>query len=232
MLKPALSTVPRTPRPTVNSPVAGSEDALVARLRAGDEAAFRQLLGLHHGNMVGLARSFVRSRETAEEVAQDTWLAVIEGIDAFEQRSGLKAWIYAILVNKARTRAVRDGRMVALSELSSEVEALAVDADRFSEAGAWIDPPRVLEELTPERHAAGRELLAHMRDALDKLPALQRAVIILRDIEGTDAEEACNILGISETNQRVLLHRGRTRLRSDMERLMTSPDPPREARHA
>ena len=232
MPNPPLSTVPAKPRPTGSSPLTGDEDALIARLRAGDEGAFQHLLGLHHGNMVGLARSYVRSRETAEEVAQDTWLAVIEGIDGFEQRSGLKAWIYAILVNKARTRAVRDGRMVAFSELSSEVDEPAVDADRFSDAGAWIDPPRPWEELTPERHAAARELLAHMRIALDKLPAAQRAVITLRDVEGCNADEACNILGISETNQRVVLHRGRTRLRSDMEKLMTAPNPPGEAMHA
>ena len=122
--------------------------------------------------------------------------------------------------------------MVAVSELASEVDGPAVGADRFSGAGGWVDPPRAWEELTPERHAAARELLAHMRIALDSLPALQRAVIILRDVEGCDADEACNILGISETNQRVLLHRGRTRLRSDMEKLMTSPNPRREATHA
>lgn len=232
MPNPSLPTARPTLRAASDSSLADSEDALVARLRAGDEAAFQHLLDLHHRNMVGLARSYVRSRETAEEVAQDTWLAVIEGIDVFEQRSGLKAWIYAILVNKARTRAVRDGRVVAVSELASEVDGPAVGADRFSGAGGWVDPPRAWEELTPERHAAARELLAHMRIALDSLPALQRAVIILRDVEGCDADEACNILGISETNQRVLLHRGRTRLRSDMEKLMTSPNPRREATHA
>lgn len=232
MVKPPLSTVPPARRPAGDGAAIGGEEALVSRLRAGDEAAFRHLLDLHHSNMVGLARGYVRSRATAEEVVQDTWLAVIEGIDAFEQRSALKAWVYAILVNKARTRAVRDGHMVALSELSTEPDEPAIDAGRFSQGGTWIDPPQAWDELTPERHAAGRELLAHMRSALDGLPPQQRAVIILRDVEGCDGDEACNILGISETNQRVLLHRGRTRLRSDMEKLLTSSHPQREATHA
>ena len=122
--------------------------------------------------------------------------------------------------------------MVAQSELSTEPDEPAIDTGRFSEAGTWIDPPQVWDELTPERHPAARELLAHMRSAVDKLPALQRAVIILRDVEGCDGDEACNILGISETNQRVLLHRGRTRLRGDMEKLLTSSHLQREATHA
>lgn len=209
------------------------DKTLVARLRAGDERAFQQLVTLYHANMVRLARSYVRSREVAEEVVQDTWLAVIEGIHGFEGRASLKGWIYAILANKARTRAVRDGRTIAFSELSTVGDGEpAVDADRFAPDGHWTDPPHPWGELTPEREVAGRELLAHIGDALERLPALQRAVIILRDIEGCDAEEACNILGISETNHRVLLHRGRNKLRAEMEMLLTSREPKREARHA
>ncbi len=132
-----------------------------------------------------------------------------------------------------RAPAAREGRTVAFSEISSQdADQPAVDPDRFSSAGAWTEPPEPWEELTPERLLAGRELLAHMRDALEKLPSMQRAVIILRDVEGCDAEDACNILGISETNQRVLLHRGRAKLRGEMERLLDSPRRRRDTGHA
>lgn len=201
-----------------------ASDKLVQRLRAGDEKAFRELVNLYHSNMLGLARTYLHSRPSAEEVVQDTWIAVIQGIDRFEGRSSLKAWIYAILVNKARTRAVREGRTVSFSELSRNDEAdAAMDPARFRADGHWSDPPAVWEELTPERFASGRELLGHMREALERLPEAQRAVILLRDVEGCAAEEACNILGISETNQRVLLHRGRAKLRNTMERLLALP---------
>jgi RNA polymerase sigma-70 factor (ECF subfamily) len=213
--------------PLATAPADAATDCLVARLRSGDEDAFRELVSLYHGNMLGLARTYVRTKQSAEEIVQDTWIAVIEGIDRFEGRSSLKSWLYAILVNKARTRAVREGRTVSFSELSSDdPDDAAMDAERFRADGHWANPPAVWEELTPERFAAGRELLGHMRDALDRLPEAQRAVIILRDVEGCEAEEACNILGLSETNQRVLLHRGRAKLRDAMERLLAVPRGP------
>jgi RNA polymerase sigma-70 factor, ECF subfamily len=213
--------------------IAGIEDDFVTHLRAGDEQAFRNLLGRYHGSMVGLARTYVRTRDTAEEVVQDTWIAVIEGIAGFEQRSSLKAWIYAILVNKARARGTREGRTIAFSQLALEgADQPAVDPDRFSGEGAWTDPPDAWEELTPERHVAGRELLGHMLEAFEKLSPAQRAVIILRDVEGCNTEDACNILGITETNQRVLLHRGRATLRAHMERLLGSPKRWKDAGHA
>lgn len=217
----------------VSGPAVPADD-LVARLRGGDEAAFQQVLDAYHDNMVGLARLYVRRRETAEEVVQDTWIAVIEGIGGFEGRASLKAWIYAILVNKAKTRAMRDGRTVLFSELGPEdADEPVVDPARFrSSDHHWSDPPLAWEELTPERHAAGRELLAHMQSALEKLPEAQRAVILLRDVEGCDADEACNVLGISETNQRVLLHRGRAKLRNEMERLLAPAVRQRSASHA
>jgi RNA polymerase sigma-70 factor (ECF subfamily) len=218
-----LGEAGRAAQPTA-PPTDAATDALVARLRSGDEDAFRELVSLYHGNMLGLARTYLKSKQSAEEIVQDTWIAVIEGIDRFEGRSSLKSWLYAILVNKARTRAVREGRTVSFSELSSDdPDAAAMDAERFRADGHWANPPAVWEELTPERFAAGRELLGHMRDALERLPEAQRAVIILRDVEGCEAEEACNILGLSETNQRVLLHRGRARLRDAMERLLAVP---------
>lgn len=200
----------------------GSEEELVARLRRGDESAFRDFISRHHGNMIGLALSYVQVRATAEEVVQDTWLAAIERLRQFEGRSSLKTWVFAILTNKAQTRAVRDGRISLFSEIDSELASddPAVDPARFTPAGSWRTPPRAFDEITPERIAADRELLLHIRSALDNLPKAQRAVIILRDVEGLSPDEVCNILGISESNHRVLLHRGRAKLRNHLETLL------------
>lgn len=202
----------------------GEDEAgdLVARLLAGDEDAFRDLLAAHHSSMVRVARSFVRNPATAEEVAQETWLKVLEGLHGFEGRSSLKSWIFSILANRARTRAVRDGRTLLFSDMSGGGgdDEPAVDPSRFNAAGYWHEPPRPWDDLTPERLAASGQIRDHMTRALDELPDAQRAVVVLRDVEGCSAEEACNILGISETNQRVLLHRGRSRLRRLLEPVM------------
>lgn len=172
----------------------------------------------HHVAMVRLARTFVQSMATAEEVAQETWLAVLQGLDRFEGRSSLKTWIFSILANRARTRAVRDRRIVFLSEIGGEdsVEP-AVDPARFRPSGAWDQPPRPWDVASPEGRAASAQLLEHVRRAIEALPEAQRAVVLLRDVEECTAEEACNILGLSETNQRVLLHRGRSRVRKALE---------------
>ena len=191
----------------------------LARLRAGDEAAFRRIVRDFNGPMLSLARTFVKTRSTAEEVVQDTWVAVISGLSTFEERSSLKTWIFSILVNKARTRGARDGRMLSFSDLGRE-GGPAVDPHRFRPDGSWDEPPVLSHDLTPERIVAGRQMLEHVRAALDTLPAAQRSVILLRDVEGLDAEEACAILGVSEANQRVLLHRGRARLRDALEALL------------
>jgi RNA polymerase sigma-70 factor (ECF subfamily) len=208
-----------------------SDSALVAKLRAGDEGAFEQLLQLYHRNMVGVARHYVRSPDIAEEVVQDTWLAVIEGLNSFEGRSSLKGWIYAIVANKARTRGVRDGRVKSFSELTidGELGDPAIDPERFNPDGFWRTPPFDWNAITPEREVSDRQLLDLAREGLDKLPESQRAAIILRDIEGLSAEQACNILGISETNYRVLLHRGRTKLRAHMEGVLEAADDHRVA---
>jgi len=197
---------------------------LVGRLLAGDEETFRDLLAAHHASMVRLARSFVRNPATAEEVAQETWLQVLQGLDRFEGRSTLKSWIFSILANRARTRAVRDGRTLLFSDMSGEAGDAepAVDPARFNAAGYWDQPPRPWDDLTPERLAASGQIRDRLASALDELPDAQRAVVVLRDVEGCSSEEACNILGISETNQRVLLHRGRSRLRLLLEPLMES----------
>jgi len=198
------------------------DGALVERLLAGDEDAFRDLLAAHHTNMVRLARSFVRNSATAEEVTQETWLQVLKGLDKFEGRSTLNSWIFSILANRARTRAVRDGRTLLFSDMSGEAEGAesAVDPARFNAAGYWDQPPRPWDDLTPERLAASGQIGERLAGAMDELPDAQRAVVMLRDVEGCSSEEACNVLGISETNQRVLLHRGRSRLRSLLEPLM------------
>jgi len=202
--------------------VATAEEDLIARLKAGDEEAFRDLLARHHDHLLHFARTFVKSPATAEEVVQETWLAVLKGLDAFEGRSSLKSWIYAIVANRARTRAVRDGRTLLFSEMSNQGDddALAVDPSRFNASGYWDQPPRPWDDLSPERLAASSQIRSRLATALEELPETQRAVVVLRDVEGCSSDEACNILGISETNQRVLLHRGRSRLRRLLEPLM------------
>lgn len=200
------------------------EGLFLVRLRAGEEAAFCELLEAHHSALLRLARTFLREAASAEEVVQETWLAVLEGLDGFEGRSALKSWIFSILANKARTRAVRDGRMVLFSDMTSgdEDDEAAVDPSRFKASGYWNEPPRPWDDFTPERLLSNGEMLQHIKAALENLPEAQRAIVILRDMEGCSAEEACNILGVSETNQRVLLHRGRSRLRRALESVLSA----------
>lgn len=190
---------------------------MLARLRTKDSAAFTALVRLLHGRLLRLARLFVRDAAVAEEVVQDTWVAVLNGLDGFEGRSALRTWIIRILVNKAKTRAVREARSVPVSSLPEE-EAAAVDPERFTARGGWAQPPQPWEERNPEQHALEVEALACVETTLRELPELQRAVVFLRDVEGLDAEEACNVLSLSESNQRVLLHRARSRLRAALER--------------
>ena len=202
-----------------------SERDLCAALRRGDESAFSTLVSLYHAPLRRLALSYVRSAAVADEVVQETWLAVLRGVDNFEERSSLKTWIFRILTNKAKTRAERESRTVPLSALPSgdagEDES-AVDPNRFFDQqharwpGHWASPPARWDEL-PAEHLEGRELLDAMKAAIEELPARQRQVIVLRDIEGWDAEEACRVLELSEANQRVLLHRARSRVRQALE---------------
>lgn len=199
------------------------EDPFVARLHARDDAAFRQLVRQHHRVMIGLARTFVRNSATAEEVVQDTWLAVISGLSGFEARSSLKSWIFGILVNKARTRAVRDGRTITFTDMSADGEP-TVDADRFTPDGSWGDPPGTWTDINPERIVAGRQLLAHVMAILETLPPAQRSIVMLRDVEGLTADEARLVLGVTDANQRVLLHRGRSRIRQALEALLAGSD--------
>lgn len=194
--------------------------ALVARLRAGDEATFRALVRDQHRALLRVAIAFVGSPAVAEELVQDTWMAVIAALDGFEGRSTLRTWIGRILVNRAKTRSVRDRRTVPFSALSPEDEA-PVEPERFAPSGFWCAPPsreRAAPDEVPEALVLRKEARAHIERELEALPAAQRTVVTLRDLEGWSAEEVCNVLEVSESNQRVLLHRGRTRLRAALER--------------
>jgi RNA polymerase sigma-70 factor (ECF subfamily) len=190
-----------------------AEAALLARLRQGDAAAFEALVDRHGGPLLRLARSFVKVPAVAEEVVQDTWLAALDGLAGFEGRSSLRTWLFRILANKARTRAVREGRSVPWSSLGPGDDGPSVDPDCFQPDGHWKQAITGWTEEDPERLALGAETRAAIEAAIGALPENQRAVITLRDVEGVEAEEACAILGLSEANQRVLLHRARTRVR-------------------
>jgi RNA polymerase sigma-70 factor (ECF subfamily) len=195
-----------------------TDDAVLARLLAGDEAAFSALVTSHHGSLLRLALTFVSNHAAAEEVVQETWLGVLKGLKSFEGRASLKTWIFRILVNRARTRGARDGRTVnfsALEDPDGDTEALT---DRFSAQGRWVQPPALWQEQNPEELLLRGETVNCLQDAIANLPANQRAVVTLRDVNGIEPQEVCNILGISETNQRVLLHRARTRVRATLEK--------------
>jgi len=201
-------------------PTTGEADAgLLARLRAGDRAAFAALVNRNSGSLLRVARSLVRDPAAAEELVQETWLAVLTGLDAFEGRSSLRTWLFRICVNKARTRFVRDGRTVPFSSLGSPDGGSegGVDPERFDDAGAWRDPPSTWSEENPERLVSGAQTLAAIEACIAELPESQRTVMTLRDVEGLETEEICNLLSITVTNQRVLLHRARAKVRAALE---------------
>jgi RNA polymerase sigma-70 factor (ECF subfamily) len=185
----------------------------VEALRAGDEATFERLVREYSPAMLRVAQLYVGSRAAAEEVVQDTWIGVLNGIGRFEGRSSLKTWIFRILTNIAKTRGQREGRSVPFSALGSGDDQ-AVDPDRFAQDGQWASPPR---SFGPEERLLGRETLDVVERAIAALPPSQAIVITMRDVEGFGAEETRNVLGISETNQRVLLHRARAKVRQALE---------------
>jgi RNA polymerase sigma-70 factor, ECF subfamily len=188
-----------------------ADASLLRRLRGGDERAFSDLVERYHSSMLRLALSFVPSRAVAEEVVQDTWLAMLRGLDRFEGRSSLRTWLFTILVNRARTTGVREARSVPVADAGP-----AVDASRFGPSGAWAVPPEHWVEEAENRIDAAK-LSESLRGAMDLLPARQREVVLLRDVEGLTSNEVCDVLAISEANQRVLLHRGRSKLRQALE---------------
>jgi len=187
------------------------DNELLEGLRAGDQEAFVALVGRHNRALFFVARSFVPSDAIAEEVVQDTWMAVVRGVSKFEGRSSIKTWLVKIAINRARSTGVRESRALPLS--GSEP---AVDPNRFDTNGHWITPPESFMEDAEDRMVAG-SLSESIHSSLENLPGSQRQVVTLRDIEGLDSKEVCQLLEISEVNQRVLLHRGRSRLRQDLE---------------
>jgi RNA polymerase sigma-70 factor (ECF subfamily) len=196
--------------------------ALVSRLRDGDEAAFRHLVQRMNRGLLRVAQAFVESPAAAEEVVQETWLAVVAQIDGFEGRSSLRTWIGSILCNRAKTRGVRDKRSVPFSSLTKE-DVDPVEPERFTARGFWSPPPSRWDDA-PENLVLRKESREAIERELATLPEAQRTVVVLRDLEGWSSEEVCNVLAIAETNQRVLLHRGRQRLRAALERTYSRTD--------
>ena len=199
---------------------ARDEPALIVRLRAGDEDAFATLVDRYWSSMLHVARGFVATREAAEDVVQETFLAVVTGLDRFEGRSSLSTWMFRILVNRARTRGEREGRTRPFSSVAAaDAGGPTVDPDRFTRrgwwAGHWEDPPP--DVSLPEAGVLAAEMGERLTEAIAALPEAQRAVVELRDVVGLDAAEVCELLGITEGNQRVLLHRGRAKVRAAVE---------------
>ncbi len=202
----------------------GEDAALVVALRMGDEKAFAELLDCHYDTMLRVARMYVATVEAAEDVVQETFLGVIRGIDRFEERSSIKTWMFRILVNRAKTRGEREGRTRPFSSLQPELEAgrPSVDPGRFIAdgrwAGFWGTPPST--EHLPEARLLAAEVGGRIVAAIDELPPSQRAVITLRDVHGLSATDVCDLLDLSEANQRVLLHRARSKARATLERYL------------
>jgi RNA polymerase sigma-70 factor (ECF subfamily) len=204
-------------------PPVADDHALVERLRARDEGAFMDLVERWSPSMLRVARTYVPTQAVAEDVVQETWLGVLTGIDRFEERSSLRTWVFSILVNRARTRGERERRTLPFASLAreeSEGDFAAVDADRFihegAQLGAWAAPPvRWWEE--PERALDSSEAVARIEAEIEKLPETQRLVITMRDVLGMSSEDVRSALDLSETNQRVLLHRARSKVRAGLE---------------
>jgi len=207
--------------PNVQQSMPHDEADLVQALQRGDEQVFAAAMDVYSGSLLRLAMSFVPSRAVAEEVVQETWMGVLEGIGRFEGRSSFKTWLFRILTNRAKTRGTRERRYepfgLAGSGSDGDDGPSLEDALFITEGsgkGHWADPPQGWEADTPERALLSKECRMAIEDAINGLPDHQRQVITLRDVEGVGADEVCNILSISETNQRVLLHRARTKVRA------------------
>jgi RNA polymerase sigma-70 factor (ECF subfamily) len=214
-------TVAHEAETSEEAPVLPDDQTLVAALQRGDESAFVALVQAYHALLIRLALSYVAHRAMAEDVVQETWLGVLRGLDRFEARCSLKTWICRILMNRARTRAQRDGRLVPFASLWGPDDEPAVDPARFHAsgpyAGHWTSTVQSWDEI-PEEGLLSDETRQQIRAAIDVLPANQRTVISLRDLEGWSAQDVCAALEISEANQRVLLHRARAKVRQALER--------------
>ena len=216
--------MPRTPptAPSSDDPASRDRDApLVAGLRAGDEEAFATLVSRYHASLKRIARMYVSTDAVAEDLVQETWLAVIDGIGRFEHRSSFKTWLFHILANKAKTRGVRERRTVPFSSLGPGEEGEpTVSPDRFQREGDawpghWAAPPRAWDD--PERRLASLEARERLRAAIATLPERQQAVLTLRDVEGLSAEEVSDLLDLTPGNQRVILYRARAKVRAELE---------------
>ena len=225
MVDSAISgDLPSAPEPIAGGTPRADDIRRLERLRAGDDAAFSELIDEYQNSLVRLARNYVHDTTTANEVVQDTWIGLFESLDRFEGRSSLKTWLYRILINCARARARKDAKRIPFSAFdnpAAEGDEPAVDPDRFQGAGErypghWSSRPARWDEL-PEGHALAEETRSHIARAIEDLPPAQREVITLRDIDGCSADEVCNLLGLSGTNQRVLLHRARSKVRRALE---------------
>jgi RNA polymerase sigma-70 factor (ECF subfamily) len=207
--------------PLARTRAATPDEQVVAGLRAGDEHAFRELFDRTYPMMRRVARGYVTSDAVAEEIVQDTWMGILTGIERFEGRSALGTWMFSILTNQAKAHSSRERRAVPLSSVvPSDAEEPAVAPDRFQgddEAwpGHWATPPRPWQR--PERRLLSLEARERLREAMAQLPERQRLVVALRDVEGLSAQEVCELLELSPENQRLLLHRGRSRLRAFLE---------------
>jgi RNA polymerase sigma-70 factor, ECF subfamily len=195
------------------------ESALIAALRAGDEAVFTQLVDQYSPSMLRIARGYVRSHQSAEDVVQDTWIAVVKGITKFEGRSTIRTWLFAVLVNIAKRRGIRERRDADTADAG--LSGATVDPARFRPAGDhlpghWKEPPAAFPE-TPEGSVLDKELIVIAQREVNRLPERQRIVVSLRDMLGFDSDEVCDLLSISHANQRVLLHRGRAAVRQVLE---------------
>ncbi|MEK6801461.1 MAG: sigma-70 family RNA polymerase sigma factor [Nitrospirota bacterium] len=212
---------------STGTPPPQAERTLLARLRAGDEGAFNELVDKHHGALIRMALGHVADREVAEEVVQDTWMAVIEGLSRFEARSSLRTWIFGILIHKAKDRGVREKRHMTFSAFESHDDEPeeSVDPSRFHQAGEWAGhwafPPQPWDDRTPETLLASQQVVTAMQQAIDALPVTLKEVLVLRDVEGMESNEICELLKITETNLYVRLHRARERVRLAVEQYLS-----------
>ena len=189
---------------------------LLRRLLGGDEKAFTELVVRYNVTLIRVALYYVNNQASAEDVAQDTWIAVLRGVDRFEGRSSFKTWLFRILVNRARSTGTKEHRSIPVNPIGSDA---SVAANRFDDGGAWRVPPAPFTDAI-DNAVANEKIVRSVREAIVRLPEPQRAVVTLRDVEGLSTMEVAELLELSEANVRVILHRGRARVRNDVETRM------------
>lgn len=192
-----------------------SDNELVVRLRLGDQDAFAVLVDRYHTRLTRFAHSFTPRAELAEDIAQETWLGLLRGLDRFEGRASLRTWLFQICANRARTLAAKEGRLIPVDP--TDPDAPTVDPARFGPDGTWSQPPSSWADAAALEQQQDAELVERVRVAITRLPDSQQQVVTLRDVEGLSAAEVCRVLDLTEGNQRVLLHRGRARVRALLE---------------